>query len=120
MPHSPIGLSKWDLDTPALLLDLDRLESNIKRIADRCHTAGLQWRPHTKGHKTPAIAHKKLAAGAIGITSALVDIAALYNQWTSFPAASTPSQQASRTCHRRSGGSASVYPVTPASTSSVQ
>ena len=70
MPYSPIGLSKWDLDTPALLLDLDRLENNIKRMAERCRSTGLHWRPHTKGHKTPAIAHKKIAAGAIGITCA--------------------------------------------------
>jgi D-serine deaminase-like pyridoxal phosphate-dependent protein len=70
MPFSPIGQSKWDLDTPALLLDLNKLETNIQRMMSRCQKANLNWRPHTKGSKTPAIAHKLIKAGAIGITCA--------------------------------------------------
>lgn len=70
MPYSPIGQSKWDLDTPALLIDLDKMENNIRQMATRCRESGLNWRPHAKGHKTPAIAHKELQAGAIGITCA--------------------------------------------------
>ncbi|MDA0746673.1 MAG: alanine racemase, partial [bacterium] len=70
MSYSPIGMEKQALDTPALLLDLDRLETNIARIAARCRECGVNWRPHTKGNKTPAIAHKLLDAGAIGITCA--------------------------------------------------
>jgi D-serine deaminase-like pyridoxal phosphate-dependent protein len=60
-----------DLDTPALLVDLDRLEQNIasmkRAIVDE---AGIKWRPHTKAIKTPALAHKLLLAGAHGITCA--------------------------------------------------
>ncbi len=70
MSYSPVGFEKWDLDTPALMLDLDLLENNIARIAARCKVCGVRWRPHTKGNKTPAIAHKLLDAGAIGITCA--------------------------------------------------
>jgi len=70
MAYSPIGLSKWDLDTPALLIDLDTLEKNIATIAGRCKNSELDWRPHTKGHKSPVIAQKCIAAGAIGVTCA--------------------------------------------------
>lgn len=70
MSYSPIGISKWDLDTPALLVDLDLMENNIRLMAERCKSNGLAWRPHSKGHKTPAIAHKQIQAGALGITCA--------------------------------------------------
>lgn len=62
----PIG----ELDTPALVVDLDALDRNIARIADTCRRNGKAWRPHTKGQKIPAIAHKAIAAGAFGVTCA--------------------------------------------------
>ena len=65
-----IGLDKNDLDTPALWVDLDILECNIAKMAQFIKVAGVSWRPHTKGIKIPAIAHKLIAAGAIGITCA--------------------------------------------------
>jgi D-serine deaminase-like pyridoxal phosphate-dependent protein len=65
-----VGCSKWDLDTPALLVDLPTMESNIQRMADTFRAAGVGWRPHTKGIKVPAIAHRLLRAGAIGVTCA--------------------------------------------------
>src|SRR5881394_924649 len=68
--HSLIGQSKSALDTPALLVDLDIMEANIARIVATCRAHGVAWRPHTKAHKTPEIAHMQLAAGAIGITCA--------------------------------------------------
>jgi D-serine deaminase-like pyridoxal phosphate-dependent protein len=70
--HSLIGQPKTALDTPALLVDLDVLDANIKRIADTCRAHGVGWRPHMKGHKTPEIARRQLAAGAIGVTCAKV------------------------------------------------
>jgi D-serine deaminase-like pyridoxal phosphate-dependent protein len=66
-----VGKSTKDLDTPALLVDLDILDQNIttmKRVI--IDEAGIQWRPHTKAIKTPAIAHTLLRAGAHGITCA--------------------------------------------------
>lgn len=65
-----VGASKWELDTPALLVDLDVMERNIQRMAATFREAGVQWRPHTKGQKIPAIAHREIAAGAIGVTCA--------------------------------------------------
>lgn len=65
-----IGLKKSELDTPILWTDLDRLERNIAHLAGHFQAAGVAWRPHTKGIKTPEIAHKLLAAGAIGVTCA--------------------------------------------------
>ena len=50
------------------VVDLDVMDGNIARIATACRERGGAWRPHTKGQKVPAIAHKLLAAGAIGVT----------------------------------------------------
>lgn len=72
MSYSPIGISKWDLDTPALLVELDIMENNMRLMAERCKSNGLAWRPHCKGHKTPAIAHKQIQAGALGVTCAKI------------------------------------------------
>ena len=65
-----IGLPKTELDTPILWVDLDRLEQNIATLAQHFRRAGVHWRPHTKGMKIPALAHKLINAGAIGITCA--------------------------------------------------
>lgn len=65
-----IGSSIAELDTPRLLVDLDRLDRNITHMADVFVRHGVGWRPHTKGIKVPAIAHKLLRAGAFGVTCA--------------------------------------------------
>ena len=65
-----IGMPRDEIDTPALLVDLEALEFNIDKLAQHFQQAGKNLRPHTKSHKTPAIAHRQLAAGAIGITCA--------------------------------------------------
>ena len=72
MTASYIGHHKPDLDTPILCIDLDLMDSNIKRMAEFLHRHGKSWRPHAKCHKTPAIAWKEIAAGAIGVTVAKV------------------------------------------------
>jgi D-serine deaminase-like pyridoxal phosphate-dependent protein len=59
-----------DLPTPAVLVDLDVLERNIARQADRARAAGIRLRPHAKTHKSPEIARMQLAAGAAGISLA--------------------------------------------------
>jgi D-serine deaminase-like pyridoxal phosphate-dependent protein len=61
-----------ELDTPALVVDLDILEKNIAQMAGYCSSHGIALRPHTKTHKIPAIAKMQLAAGACGITVAKV------------------------------------------------
>ena len=57
-----------DLDTPALTVDLDAVERNIERMQGYCDEHGLDFRPHIKTHKLPAIAYMQLRAGAKGIT----------------------------------------------------
>ena len=59
-----------DLSTPAVLVDLDVLEKNIARQAERARAAGVRLRPHAKTHKCPEIARVQLAAGAAGISLA--------------------------------------------------
>jgi len=61
-----------DLDTPTLLVDLDRMERNIERWQRLADDAGVRFRVHVKTHKIPAIAHRQLAAGACGIVCAKV------------------------------------------------
>lgn len=61
------GVSKWDLDTPALCVDLDKLEQNLARMRAALTRSGIASRPHAKTHKTPAIARLQLASGSIGI-----------------------------------------------------
>jgi 3-hydroxy-D-aspartate aldolase len=55
------------LSTPALLLDIDALDRNIRRMADFAKSIGVNIRPHSKGNKSIAISKRQLAAGAIGI-----------------------------------------------------
>ena len=79
MNHKDVSLNKiqaapaaagdflHSVDTPALLVDLDALEDNLVRVHARILQAGLKVRPHGKAHKSPAIAHKQIGAGAHGI-----------------------------------------------------
>jgi D-serine deaminase-like pyridoxal phosphate-dependent protein len=59
-----------DLDTPVLVADLPTVERNIGAMAGFARGAGVALRPHVKTHKTPALAHMQLAAGARGVTVA--------------------------------------------------
>ncbi len=67
-----VGLSKWDLDTPALCVDLDKLEANIAKGQAIAARNGIATRPHAKTHKCAAIARLQLAAGAVGICTAKI------------------------------------------------
>src|SRR5499433_429530 len=57
-----------DFGTPALVIDLERVERNIARVQQLCDQAGIANRPHIKTHKSPVLAKMQLAAGASGIT----------------------------------------------------
>jgi len=63
-----MGHTIAELPTPALLLDLDRLDANIARMAARCRDFGVRLRPHAKTHKSVEVAKRQRAAGAAGIT----------------------------------------------------
>src|SRR5262245_17025623 len=67
-----VGMPVDNLDTPALLIDVDAMDRNIGHIAGTLRRHSVAWRPHAKGHKSPAIAHRQIAAGAIGVTVAKV------------------------------------------------
>ena len=64
------GVSKWELDTPALCVDLDKMEKNIATMQAALKKNGLPSRPHSKTHKCAAIAKYQLATGSIGICCA--------------------------------------------------
>jgi D-serine deaminase-like pyridoxal phosphate-dependent protein len=66
------GRAKEELPTPALLVDLDRLESNLRVMAEHCRGAGCGFRPHAKTHKCAEIARRQVAAGALGVCVATV------------------------------------------------
>lgn len=65
------GPLRWRnvVDTPAVLIDLDVVERNIRRCQEQCDKLGVTVRPHIKTHKLPLLAHAQLAAGAVGITA---------------------------------------------------
>jgi D-serine deaminase-like pyridoxal phosphate-dependent protein len=66
-----VGLHKNEIDTPALLLDVETMEHNLNKMADYFKGVDADLRPHVKLHKaTPFLAHKQLQAGAIGLTCA--------------------------------------------------
>ena len=64
------GVSKWELDTPALCVDLDKMEKNVAIMQAAMKKYGLPSRPHAKTHKCAAIAKYQLATGSIGICCA--------------------------------------------------
>lgn len=66
------GKSKADLPTPALLVDLDAFEANLKTVADQCKRTGCGFRPHAKTHKCPEIGKRQVAVGALGVCAATV------------------------------------------------
>lgn len=59
-----------ELDTPALVIDLDICERNLRAMQAACDEGGCDLRPHIKTHKMPAIARWQLALGAVGLTCA--------------------------------------------------
>ena len=67
-----VGISKWDLDTPCLCVDLDRLDRNLDRMQTTVARNGIASRPHAKTHKCPAIARLQLATGSVGICTAKI------------------------------------------------
>jgi D-serine deaminase-like pyridoxal phosphate-dependent protein len=67
LPPAASGMTLADVDTPALVLDLDRFERNLATMRDAVRGSGARLRPHAKSHKCPEIAKRQIALGAIGI-----------------------------------------------------
>lgn len=61
------GMTEAEIETPALLLDLDAFERNVALMAARAAAAGVALRPHAKSHRAPEIARIQIAAGAVGV-----------------------------------------------------
>ena len=69
---------KEKVSTPALIVDYDILQRNIRKMAEFTKNRGINLRPHVKTHKCPIIAHMQLAAGARGICVAKVSEAEVF------------------------------------------
>lgn len=66
-PPAEIGASIADIETPALVIDLDAFDRNIAAMRDAVQGSGVRLRPHGKAHKCPDIALRQMAEGAVGI-----------------------------------------------------
>jgi 3-hydroxy-D-aspartate aldolase len=66
-PPASVGMSLAEVDTPALLIDLDAFEANLQRMADFARKAGVRLRPHAKTHKSTHVAKRQVALGAVGV-----------------------------------------------------
>ncbi len=66
-PPAEIGMPLDEVDTPALIVDLDVFERNLHALADRVKGTGVRLRPHAKTHKCPVIALKQIELGAVGV-----------------------------------------------------
>ena len=66
-PAAEIGMPLEEVETPALLLDLDAYERNLKRMSDTIAATGVAVRPHAKSHKCPVIALQQVEHGAVGV-----------------------------------------------------
>src|ERR1700682_2955175 len=73
-------LTKNQVPTPALLVDLDALEANLTRMAERVKQSGKKLRPHAKAHKCVEIAKRQIGAGATGISVATLGEAELMSK----------------------------------------
>lgn len=60
------------VETPAIVVDLDRADANIARMATFMHDRGVALRPHAKTHKSLEFGRRQLAAGAVGLTVATI------------------------------------------------
>ena len=59
-----------EIDTPAVLIDLDVMQRNLRRAQDYCTSHGINLRPHMKTHKIPQIGRMQVEFGAVGLTCA--------------------------------------------------
>ena len=66
-PPADIGMKLEEVDTPALLIDLDAFEGNLKHLANAVEGLEVRLRPHAKTHKCPVIGRRQMALGAVGV-----------------------------------------------------
>ncbi|MEO6929321.1 MAG: DSD1 family PLP-dependent enzyme [Casimicrobiaceae bacterium] len=73
-----VGAHARDIETPALIVDLDALQGNLERMATTVRAQGVRLRPHAKSHKCPPLALQQVALGAAGICCQKTDEAAAF------------------------------------------
>src|SRR5271154_6480699 len=66
IPPAVPGMREEEIDTPALVIDLDAFESNLDTMAALLAPTGTKLRAHAKTHKSPVIAKMQMARGAVG------------------------------------------------------
>src|ERR1700733_6677197 len=66
VPPATPGMREEEVDTPALVIDLDAFESNLDTMAALLAPTGVKLRAHAKTHKSPVIAKLQMARGAVG------------------------------------------------------
>ena len=72
------GSATATLDTPAVVIDLDRVDERINAMAAAMRERGVALRPHAKTHKSIEVARRQLAAGAVGLTVATIGEAEVF------------------------------------------
>ena len=94
-------ITKGVLPTPAMIVDLDLFQQNIKHLAQQAQSTGIHVRPHVKVHKSIDVARQQIAHGAIGLTCATIAEAELFSGagirnvlWTKQPASVNNIQRA--------------------------
>lgn len=95
------GITKDVLPTPAMVVDLDLFEKNLKTMATAAAANNIKLRPHVKVHKSVDIAKRQMALGAIGVTAATIAESELMSRagirgvlWTKQPASDNNIQRA--------------------------
>src|ERR1700736_5592024 len=66
-PPAELGMTLDEVDTPALVIDLDAFERNLQRLPERIAGTGVRLRPHAKTHKCAVVALKQIELGAVGV-----------------------------------------------------
>ena len=66
-PPADVGMRLEDVDTPALIIELDAFEANLAHMAQAAQAGGVRLRPHAKTHKCAIIALRQIALGAVGV-----------------------------------------------------
>src|SRR5205809_7393485 len=78
--EAQVGRSLDEVETPAAVVDLDRLEANLQRLQAYADSHGIALWPHTKTHKSPEIGLRQLAIGARGLTVAKTGEAEVFHE----------------------------------------
>jgi D-serine deaminase-like pyridoxal phosphate-dependent protein len=75
-----VGRSLADLETPVAVIDLDRLDANLRELQSYVDANGIELWPHTKTHKSPEIGRRQLELGATGLTVAKTGEAQVFQE----------------------------------------